>query len=52
MSGCGQWGRAGGDRASIVVFWGTDLTWWQGSYRQAVTLFTEELDFFSDIDNT
>jgi L-fuconolactonase len=34
------------------VFWGTDLTRLRGSYRQAVTLFTEELDFFSDIDKT
>ena len=24
----------------------------RGSYRQAVTLFTEELDFLSDIDKT
>jgi L-fuconolactonase len=34
------------------VFWGTDLTRLRGSYRQAVTLFTEQLDFFSDIDKT
>jgi len=34
------------------VFWGTDLTRLRGSYRQAVTLFTEELDFLSDIDKT
>lgn len=31
---------------------GTDLTRLRGSYRQAVTLFTEELDFLSDIDKT
>jgi L-fuconolactonase len=34
------------------VFWGIDLTRLRGSYRQAVTLFTEELDFLSDIDTT
>src|ERR1700751_1200961 len=34
------------------VFWGTDLTRLRGSYRQAVTLFAEELDFLSDIDKT
>jgi L-fuconolactonase len=34
------------------VFWGIDLTRLCGSYRQAVTLFTEELDFLSDIDTT
>ncbi len=34
------------------VFWGTDLTRLRGSYRQAVTLFTEDLDFLSDIDKT
>ena len=33
------------------VFWGIDLTR-RGSYRQAVTLFTEELNFLSDIDKT
>ena len=34
------------------VFWGTDLTRLRGFYRQAVTLFTEELDYLSDIDTT
>jgi predicted TIM-barrel fold metal-dependent hydrolase len=34
------------------VFRGTDLTRLHGSYRQAVTLFTEELDFLSDINTT
>jgi predicted TIM-barrel fold metal-dependent hydrolase len=34
------------------VFWGTDLPRLRGSYRQAVTFFTEELDFLSDIDTT
>lgn len=29
------------------VFWGTDLTRLRCPYRQAVTLFTEELDFLS-----
>jgi L-fuconolactonase len=32
------------------VFWGTDLTRLSCPYRQAVTLFTEELDSLSDID--
>lgn len=33
------------------VFWGTDLTKLApGSYRQAVTLFTEEMDFLSEED--
>jgi L-fuconolactonase len=32
------------------VFWGTDLTRLPCSYRQAVTLFTEELDFLSATD--
>ncbi len=32
------------------VFWGTDLSQLPCSYRQAVTLFTEELDFLSDSD--
>lgn len=32
------------------VFWGSDLTGLPWSYRQAVTLFTEELDFLSDAD--
>ena len=32
------------------VFWGTDLSQLPCSYRQAVTLFTEELDFLSDTD--
>ena len=32
------------------VFWGTDLTRLPCPYRQAVTLFTEELDFLSDTD--
>jgi len=47
-----EMGAAGVDRAIIVVFWGTDLTQLHGSYRQAVTLFTEELDFLTDIDQT
>jgi L-fuconolactonase len=34
------------------VFGGTDLPRLRGSYRQAVPLFTEELDFLSDIDKT
>jgi L-fuconolactonase len=34
------------------VFWGTDLPRLRGSYRQAVTFFTGELDFLSDIDTT
>jgi L-fuconolactonase len=34
------------------IFWRTDLTRGRGSYRQAVTLFTEELDFLSDIEKT
>jgi L-fuconolactonase len=29
------------------IFWGTDLSQLPCSYRQAVTLFTQELDFFS-----
>jgi L-fuconolactonase len=33
-----------------VHIWGTDLTRLPSSYRQAVTLFTEELDFLSDAD--
>jgi len=45
-------GAAGVDRAIIVVFLGTDLTRLHGSYRQAITLFTEELDVLSDIDTT
>jgi L-fuconolactonase len=32
------------------VFWGTDLTRLPCSYRQAITLFTEELPFLSDSD--
>jgi hypothetical protein len=32
------------------VFWGTDLTRLSCPYRQAVTLFTQELDFLSDED--
>jgi predicted TIM-barrel fold metal-dependent hydrolase len=32
------------------VFWGTDLTRLSCPYRQAVTLFTEELEFLSDED--
>ncbi len=32
------------------VFWGTDLTRLSCPYRQAVTLFTEELDFLADED--
>jgi L-fuconolactonase len=32
------------------VFWGTDLTRLRCPYRQAVTLFTEELDFLSTTD--
>lgn len=32
------------------VFWGTDLSQLPCPYRQAVTLFTEELDFLSDTD--
>ena len=32
------------------VFWGSDLTGLPCSYRQVVTLFTEELDFLSDVD--
>jgi L-fuconolactonase len=32
------------------VFWGTDLSRLTCSYRQAVTLFTEELDFLSNDD--
>ncbi len=32
------------------VFWGTDLTRLPCSYRQAITLFTEELSFLSDAD--
>ena len=32
------------------VFWGTDLSHLPCPYRQAVTLFTEELDFLSDSD--
>jgi len=32
------------------VFWGTDLSQLTCTYRQAVTLFTEELDFLSDAD--
>jgi L-fuconolactonase len=32
------------------VFWGTDLSRLTCSYRQAVTFFTEELDFLSDDD--
>jgi L-fuconolactonase len=31
-------------------FWGTDLTRLPGTYRQAVTMFTEELGFLSDDD--
>jgi predicted TIM-barrel fold metal-dependent hydrolase len=31
-------------------FWGTDLTRLPGTYRQAVTMFTEELGLFSDED--
>ena len=32
------------------IFWGTDLSQLPCTYRQAVTLFTEELDFLSDAD--
>jgi hypothetical protein len=32
------------------VFWGTDRTRLSCPYRQAVTLFTEELEFLSDED--
>ena len=32
------------------VFWGSDLTRLPGSYRECVTMFTEELDFLSDAD--
>jgi len=32
------------------VFWGTDLSQLTCTYRQAVTLFTKELDFLSDAD--
>jgi L-fuconolactonase len=32
------------------VFWGTDLTRLPCSYRQAVTLFADELDFLSAAD--
>lgn len=32
------------------VFWGTDLTRLPCPYRQAVTLFTEEVDFLSPAD--
>jgi L-fuconolactonase len=32
------------------VFWGTDLSQLTCTYRQAVTLFTEELDFLTDAD--
>jgi len=32
------------------VFWGTDLSRLPCSYRQAVTLFTEELGFLSNDD--
>jgi L-fuconolactonase len=34
----------------LRVFWGTDLTRLRCPYRQAVTLFTEELDFLSSDD--
>lgn len=32
------------------VFWGTDLTRLPGTYRQAVTMFTEEMAFLTDED--
>ena len=32
------------------VFWGSDLTRLPGSYRECITMFTEELDFLSDVD--
>lgn len=32
------------------VFWGTDLTRLPGTYRQAVTMFTEEMEFLTDED--
>ena len=32
------------------IFWGTDLSQLPCSYRQAVTLFTEELDFLTSAD--
>jgi predicted TIM-barrel fold metal-dependent hydrolase len=32
------------------VFWGSDLTRLPGSYRECVTMFTEELDFLSQAD--
>ena len=32
------------------VFWGSDLSRLSSSYRECVTLFTEELDFLSDDD--
>lgn len=34
------------------AYWGTDLTRLRGTYREAVTMFTEELDFLSDDDLT
>ncbi len=32
------------------MFWGTDLSRLRGSYREAITLFTEELPFLSERD--
>jgi len=32
------------------VFWGTDLSRLRGTYRQAMIMFTEELDFLSATD--
>jgi hypothetical protein len=39
-----------GDIWTQRVFWGIDLTRLPCPYRQAVTLFAEELDFLSDAD--
>ena len=42
MSCCGRW----------TLLWPESLTRRRGTYSQAVTLFTEELAFLSDIDKT
>jgi hypothetical protein len=48
----GALGRLIGAFGARRAFWGTDITriWQLASYRQCVTLFTEELDFLTNDD--
>ena len=51
--GPGQQGREQGRKACCErVFWGTDVTGLRCSWREAVTMVTEEMDFLSQEDKT